>query len=130
VLRTRQAPALNSLNERLRDDYINDTIASVARWNRVFDKYGVQFQLQVPHKAFNRLIGGAGGAHISPHGLPISEAQWSAGAASWLPSDEDRRYVQSLMGRVVEPGKYANWIAAPDRGINGVAADYQYVRFN
>jgi hypothetical protein len=25
----------------------------------------------------------------------------------------DRKYVASLMGRVVEPGKFANWIAPP-----------------
>jgi benzoyl-CoA 2,3-dioxygenase component B len=130
VLSTCQSPALNSLNERLRDDYIADTVASVARWNRVMDKHGIKFHLAVPHKAFNRQIGAAAGARISPHGVPISEAQWSAGLASWLPTDEDRRFVQSLMGRVVEPGKYANWIAAPDRGINGMATKFQYVRFN
>jgi len=39
--------------------------------------------------------------------------------------------VQSLMaGRVVEPGKFANWIAAPRTGINGQALDFEYVRFN
>jgi len=94
------------------------------------DKHGIKFHLQVPHKAFNRLIGGAAGARISPQGTPVSEPAWTAGATAWLPTDEDRRYVQSLMGRVVEPGKYANWIAAPDRGINGMAPDFQYVRFN
>jgi benzoyl-CoA 2,3-dioxygenase component B len=34
------------------------------------------------------------------------------------------------MGRVAEPGKYANWIAPPARGINNQAVDFEYVRFN
>jgi benzoyl-CoA 2,3-dioxygenase component B len=32
------------------------------------------------------------------------------------------------MQRVVEPGKTAGWIAPPDRGINSLAVDYEYVR--
>jgi benzoyl-CoA 2,3-dioxygenase component B len=38
--------------------------------------------------------------------------------------------VQSLMGRVVEPGKFANWIAPPSSGINGHPIDFEYVRFS
>jgi benzoyl-CoA 2,3-dioxygenase component B len=34
------------------------------------------------------------------------------------------------MGRVAEPGKFANWIAPPSRGINNQAVDFAYVRFN
>jgi benzoyl-CoA 2,3-dioxygenase component B len=34
------------------------------------------------------------------------------------------------MGRVAEPGKFANWIAPPSRGINNQAVDSEYVRFN
>ncbi|NBO89875.1 MAG: hypothetical protein EBU77_09510 [Betaproteobacteria bacterium] len=36
----------------------------------------------------------------------------------------------SLMGRVVEPGKFANWIAPPAMGINRQPVDFEYVRFN
>ena len=39
-------------------------------------------------------------------------------------------FVASLMGRVVEPGKFANWIAPPVMGINRQPIDFQYVRFN
>ena len=31
---------------------------------------------------------------------------------------------------VVEPGKFANWIAPPQRGINNQPANFEYVRFN
>jgi benzoyl-CoA 2,3-dioxygenase component B len=34
------------------------------------------------------------------------------------------------MGRIVEPGKFANWIAPPARGINDLSVDFEYVRFN
>jgi benzoyl-CoA 2,3-dioxygenase component B len=47
-----------------------------------------------------------------------------------LPSEEDRAYVASLMGRVVETGKMANWIAPPNIGINRQAVDFEYIRFN
>ena len=49
---------------------------------------------------------------------------------AWLPSAEDRAFVASLMGRVVEPGKFANWIAPPVMGINRQPVDFEYVRFN
>jgi cytidyltransferase-like protein len=45
-------------------------------------------------------------------------------------NEEDRAYVASLMGSVVEPGKMANWIAPPPIGINRQAVDFDYVRFN
>jgi benzoyl-CoA 2,3-epoxidase subunit B len=34
------------------------------------------------------------------------------------------------MGRVVEPGKFANWIAAPAAGIKGRPINFEYVRFD
>jgi benzoyl-CoA 2,3-dioxygenase component B len=35
-----------------------------------------------------------------------------------------------MAGRVVEPGKFANWIAPPRAGISGRPLDFEYVRFN
>ena len=37
---------------------------------------------------------------------------------------------EGLMGRVVEPGKFANWIAPPMIGINRQPVDFEYIRFN
>ena len=49
----------------------------------------------------------------------MTEEAWKKREREWLPSPEDHKFVQSLMtGRVVEPGKFANWIAPPIRGIN------------
>ena len=46
----------------------------------------------------------------------------------WLPSEEDKAYVKSLMVRVTEPGKMAGWLAPPDRGINNMPVSHEYVR--
>jgi benzoyl-CoA 2,3-dioxygenase component B len=35
-----------------------------------------------------------------------------------------------MAGRVVEPAKFANWIAPPRTGINSRPLDFEYVRFN
>jgi benzoyl-CoA 2,3-dioxygenase component B len=123
-------PMLNALNEVLRDDYITDSKAGVERWNKVIDKAGIPFKLSVPHKAFHRSIGALAGAKVSPDGKVVSEAEWAAKKDQWLPSGEDRAFVASLMGRVVEPGKFANWIAPPVMGINRQPVDFEYVRFN
>ena len=129
-LSEREVPMLNSLNEVLRDDYIRDSIAGIGRWNRVIEKAGLSFRLAAPNKAFNRHIGGFAGHRVSPDGRVLSEAEWAANERNWLPSEEDRAYVASLMGRVIEPGKMANWIAPPPMGINKQPIDFEYVRFN
>ena len=126
----KEVPMLNALNEVLRDDYIKDSVAGVERWNKVLEKAGISVKLRVPHKAFHRNIGALAGVKVSPDGRVVSEAEWNASVGQWLPSNEDRAYVASLMGRVVEPGKFANWIAPPVMGINRQPVDFDYVRFN
>ena len=123
------APALNALNEKLRDDFIRDATAGVERWNRVIEKAGLPFRLTVPHKAFHRKIGPLAAAHISPDGRVVDTATWAKHEREWLPSPEDRAFVASLMGRVAAPGKFANWIAPPARGINNQPVEFEYVRF-
>jgi len=126
----RQVPALNALNERLRERYIKDTIAGVGRLNRVLQKQGIAEAITLPHKAFNRRIGSFAGARIGLDGRIIGEDEWQANERNWLPTADDRAYVASLMGRVVEPGKFAGWIAPPAVGINKQPIDFQYVRFD
>jgi len=126
----KDVPMLNALNEVLRDDYIKDSIGGVERWNRVIEKAGIPFRLSVPHKAFHRNIGTLRDLKVSPEGRVISDAEWAAHVRDWMPTEEDRAFVASLMGRVVEPGRFANWIAPPPIGINKQPADFEYVRFN
>ncbi len=126
----KEVPALLSLNERLRDDYIRDSNGGVERWNKIIEKAGIGFRLKTPHKAFNRKIGSFSGVRVSPDGRVLSEAEWTHQHKNWLPTEEDRAFVASLMGRVIEPGKFANWIAPPMAGINRQPVDFEYVRFN
>ena len=125
----RQVPALNALNERLRDRYIKDTVGGLSRWNRLLEKQGIEERLVLPHKAFNRRIGSFAGARVALDGRVIGEDEWRAHERESLPNEDDRAFVASLMGRVVEPGKFAGWIAPPVTGINGHPLDFEYVRF-
>ena len=125
----KEVPMLNALNEVLRDDFIKDSIAGVNRWNRVLEKAGLPQRLTVPHKAFNRKIGALANLPISPEGAPVGVEEWKARQDEWLPTAEDRAFVASLMGRVVEPGRFAGWIAPPAVGINKQPVDFEYVRF-
>jgi benzoyl-CoA 2,3-epoxidase subunit B len=128
---SQNVPALTALNERLRDDFIREVESGLKRWNRVMEKAGIPFRLALPHKGFHREIGNFAGHFISPEGQAISEEAWKAHEHEWLPSPADYTYVQSLMsGRVIEPGKFANWIAPPLRGVNRQPLDFEYVRFN
>jgi len=127
---TRHVNALTALNERLRDDWTHDVQNAIDRWNRIPEKHGIPFRFALPHKGFHRRIGVFAGLHVSPDGRLLSEAEWTHQHRHWLPSAEDRAYVHSLMGRVTEAGKYANWIAPPRQGINKQPVDFEYVRFN
>jgi len=69
-------------------------------------------------------------AKFSPDGAPVSDAEWAARAHDWLPSEAERAHVISLMQRVVEPGKFAGWIAPPRRGVNGQPLDFEYVHLS
>ena len=125
----KEVPMLNALNEVLRDDFIKDSVAGVERWNKVIAKAGIPTRLQVPHKAFHRNIGALAGINMSPDGRVVNDAEWNAKTDEWLPTAEDRAFVASLMGRVVEPGKFAGWIAPPVMGVNRQPIDFEYVRF-
>jgi len=129
TLVTSEAPTLNALNEKLRDDFIRDAAAGIERWNKVIEKQGIPLRLKAPHKAFHRRIGPLAAAHIDPAGNVVSATQWAENAGEWLPSAADQSFVASLMGRVVEPGRFANWIAPPARGVDNKPADFAYVRF-
>ena len=125
-----QAPALTAINERLRNDYVEDCQRGVDKWNKTIRQAGVDFELKLPHRAFHREIGAFSAAHASPDGRIVDEGDWNANEDLWLPSDGDRAYIGSLMGAVTAPGKYANWIAPPAKGIYGQPLDFDYVRFN
>jgi benzoyl-CoA 2,3-dioxygenase component B len=125
---TAELPALTTLNERLRDDYIADCQRGVDRWNAIIRKHGIEAELRLPHRGFHRAIGQFAEVRVSPDGRVLSEAEWDARHRQWLPTPEDQAYIASLMQPVTEPGKFAGWIAPPARGINSLPVDYEYVK--
>jgi benzoyl-CoA 2,3-dioxygenase component B len=129
-IQNRLAPALTVLNARLRDDFTREIQAGLDRWNRIPANFGIPFRLKLPHVGFHRKIGSFAGQYVDPDGCVLSKEDWERQSASWLPSDDDHAFVGSLMGRVIEPGKFANWIAPPARGINHLPIEFKYVRFD
>ena len=126
--KTIEVPTRNAMNEITRQAYIRDCEVGLKRWNRLISKAGFDFELKLPSPRFRRQIGSWAGHSVTPDGTPIAAEEWEARKFEWIPSEEDRAYVHSLMKQVIEPGKMAGWIAPPDRGINNLGVDYEYVR--
>jgi benzoyl-CoA 2,3-epoxidase subunit B len=119
----------NAMNEVLRDWYVGDCAAGVARWNRILEQHGMSDRLRLPDRKFNRNIGMYSGFHFDPNGVPLSKEEWERRKLDWLPSAKDTEYLLSIMAQpIYEPGKFANYIAPPRRGINQLPINFQYVR--
>lgn len=123
-------PAITASNERLRAEFTRDSQRGVDRFNKVIADHGIDFSFTLSHEAFNRGIGVFSGVHATPEGDIIDDAEWEKRKSDWLPTPEDREFVNSLMVPVTEPGRMAGWIAAPRRGIHGQSLDYEYVKFH
>ncbi|HAF88586.1 MAG TPA: benzoyl-CoA 2,3-epoxidase subunit BoxB, partial [Deltaproteobacteria bacterium] len=123
-------PALTAVNERLRDDYIFDCDLGVRRWNKIIADSGIDFQLKLPHRAFHRGIGQFSEIQSDPQGNIITQLEWESLHHEWLPTQEDKEYIQSLMQPVTEPGKIAGWIAPPKSKINRLPFEFEFVKFN
>ncbi|PLX39148.1 MAG: benzoyl-CoA 2,3-epoxidase subunit BoxB [Hyphomicrobiales bacterium] len=126
----KEVPALTAINMRLRDDYSRDAAGGVGRWNKIIEKAGVQFELKLPHEAFNRKIGVFSGHLFDPEGKVVSGAEYDAGITNWLPTHADGDFIQSLMKPCWESGKYAGWIAPPKVGIDNKPGDFEYVKLH
>lgn len=130
AVKTQEVPALTAINARLADDFIGDCESVMKRWNRVFTEQNVDFQLRLPHRAFNRAVGEFSEVRVDPNGSLVTEEEWQLKKNHWLPSNNDLEYILSLMEQEVRPGKFANWIAPPRAGINGQVGDFEYVKLN
>ena len=124
------SPMRNAMNEVLRDAYIRDCEIGLKRWNMQIKRAGYNFELKLPSNRFRRAIGAWANIPTDLEGHPVSREEHDRRMPGWLPSASDRDYVKSLMQRVVEPGKMAAWIAPPERGINNLSLDYEYVRLD
>ena len=106
-----------------------DCQAGVTRWNRILERHGLSDRLRLPDRKFNRGIGMFSSLHFDPDGLQLSNEEWARRKHEWLPAPQDREYLLSIMAApVYEPGKFANYIAPPLRGINRMPIDFEYVR--
>ncbi|MFZ2068877.1 MAG: benzoyl-CoA 2,3-epoxidase subunit BoxB, partial [Xanthobacteraceae bacterium] len=121
-------PALTAVNMRLRDDYTADCQRGIDRWNKIIDKTGVVFKLELPHVGFHRHIGEFKDVQVSPHGKLLDAATWERDKGKWLPSKDDGDFIASLMKPVTEPGQFASWIAPPRVGIDNKPGDFEYVK--
>jgi benzoyl-CoA 2,3-dioxygenase component B len=126
-IREREVPMLSALNLDLRDEYVADCANGVRRWNQALEDAGLEERLVLPHEGFNRKVGVYAGHHVSPDGRVLSEEEWAAQVGEWLPSDQDRADVASLMVPVYEYGEFAGWIAPPKAGINDQPVEFDYV---
>jgi len=121
-------PLRNAMNEVLRDAYVEDDERCVRKWNRVPEKEGMDFRFRLPDRKFHRHIGIYAGHSFDPEGNLLTGVDWERRRGEWLPSAEDRAFVQSLMHAVHEPGKIANWVAPPRVGIDKHPFAWEYVR--
>lgn len=117
-----------ALNEVLRDEYRDDNQRAVDRWNKTLEQEGIDFRFSLPNTRFNRQIGEYSGHRFDPNGNLVSEDVWNKNKDEWLVTDTDREYIQAQQVQVVEPGKMANWVAPPSKGIKGRPIDFDYVR--
>lgn len=121
-------PALTALNMRLRDDYTNDCAKGVERWNKIIEKTGITFRLELPHTAFHRQVGEFRDIHATPSGIILSSSDWAIQKDNYVPSTSDGDFITSLMKPCTGIGEYAGWISAPKVGIDNKPGDFEYVK--
>jgi benzoyl-CoA 2,3-dioxygenase component B len=127
-VRVESMPYRNAINEVVRGAYVEDCLKGLQRWNKWIERAGHAERLRLPSTRFRRGIGSWAGVPTDPDGTIITQAEYDANVASWLPGESDRAFIKSLMQPVYERGKMAAWIAPPETGIKGRPADYEYVR--
>ena len=123
-----EVPALNALNARLRDDFVDDCVSGIARWNREVSNRRIDFEITLPHVAFNRAIGEFFELSVDPNGVVLSAAEFADRRSRWLPGGDDAAFIESLMVPTTEPGAFATWIAPPKKGIQNKPSDFEYVK--
>jgi benzoyl-CoA 2,3-dioxygenase component B len=127
-LETRQIPMRRAMNAVLREAYSKDCERAVKRWNKMLAAEDCAHRMKLPSERFHRRVGSFAQAHFDPDGNLMSKDEWEARKDDFLPTQADRDYVRSTHVLVTEPGKFANWIAPPARGIHGKPIEYEYVR--
>ncbi|MGD8605001.1 MAG: benzoyl-CoA 2,3-epoxidase subunit BoxB [Anaerolineales bacterium] len=123
-------PLRRAMNAVLKDSYITDCERFVGRWNKIMEEEKCEFRFRLPSLRFNRSVGVFAGRHYDPDGKPLSSGQWEQHKRDFLPTTEDRDYINELMVQVIERGTFANWISPPAKGINRQPIDFEYVKIH
>ena len=117
------------MNEVARGAYIKDCELGLKRWNMAIKRAGHDFQPQRCRRRGSVARSARGRTcRPRPTGSRFRREEFTQRVPEWLPTESDRAFVRSLMQRVVAPGKMAAWIAPPDRGINSLPVEYEYVK--
>lgn len=127
-LTSQEVPLRNALNEVLRDEYVTDCTNGLKKWNRVLERAGLDIRISLPSRRFHRHQGEYADHDFDPRGNLIDRQAFEANKDKWLPVPADFDYLKSIMKPCYEPGKYANWIAPPRKGINRKPVDFEYVK--
>ena len=127
---TREIPMRRAMNACLLDAYLKDCHRALNRWNALLEQAGLPERLILPSTRFNRHLGVFAGQTFDFEGNPVTQDEFDAGIREWLPAAEDYKLVRESMVGVYEPGKMANWIAPPQRGVGGKPLDFEYVQFH
>jgi benzoyl-CoA 2,3-dioxygenase component B len=120
----------NAMNEVMRRSYIKDCEIGVKRWNAQIQRAGYPYRLALPDPRFRRAIGAWAGVPVGPEGKLMEREEYERRLPKWLPSEADKAFVRSLMRQVTASGQIAGWIAPPDRGVNNLPVEYEYVKLH
>ena len=120
----------SAMNEVTRSAYAKDCEIGLKRWNLQIKRASHDFQLTLPSLRFRRNIGAWANIPTDTEGRIISREEYDRRLPGWIPSASDRAYVKSLMQKVTAPGKMAGWVAPPERGINNLPVEYEYVHLS
>jgi benzoyl-CoA 2,3-epoxidase subunit B len=128
-LKRRKCRCATPMNEVLRDWYVGDCQAGVDRWNkRVSSATACPTASALP-SASSTAVGVYAGR------TSTRTAQYDLGRGVGAPqarvaADAGRQGIPASIQAtpVYEPGKFANYIAPPQRGINRQPIDFEYVR--
>jgi benzoyl-CoA 2,3-dioxygenase component B len=126
----KDVPLRNAMNEVLRDAYVRDCERALGKWNKLLEQEGSPTRLTLPSRRFHRHQGIYRDFFFDTDGNMISADEFEANKNRWLLVPEDNDYLVSLMKPVYEPGKFANWIAPPRKGIESRPLDFEYVKLH
>ena len=58
----------------------------------------------------------------------LDSEQWERKRDEWLPTADDRAFIEELMQPEFRAGEFATWIAKPSKGIQNMPEDFLYVK--